>query len=110
MPASPKLARSASEGLLAAAGAPTAVPIAMRVEPASGYADLRAGDVSEIRTRSFCSHDKHCGNEEVYYPPLTEVESPVAAYAIVHVFRGEGLGATWASNEKRSAFLARFER
>jgi hypothetical protein len=52
----------------------------------------------------------HCGNEEIYYEPLAPVVERSPALAVIHEFRGEGLGATWKSNEKRSAFLASFER
>lgn len=104
------LAHEFAGPLLPRETATEAVPIAIDVDAGTGEASLVAGSVVEIRTRGLCRHDLHCGNEEVYYPPLVAVDDPVAAYALVHEFRGEGLGATWKSNEKRSAFLGRFER
>jgi hypothetical protein len=31
------------------------------------------------------------------------------AYAIAHSFQGKGLGTTWSSPDKRSAFVGQFE-
>ncbi|HEX3131064.1 MAG TPA: DUF1326 domain-containing protein [Thermoanaerobaculia bacterium] len=77
---------------------------------AGGNASLRAGDVVELRTRGLNHGDHLCGNEEVYYPPLTPVEDAVPAVTLAHAFRGKGLGMTWSSPDKRSAFVARFAR
>lgn len=75
-----------------------------------GSATLKAGDLIELRTRGL-NHDDHlCGNEEVYYPPLAAVEGAVPAVTLAHTFRGKGLGMTWSSPDKRSAFVGRFSR
>ena len=76
----------------------------------TAVATLRAGTAVEVRTRALAHCDRHCGNEEVYYPPLTKVEHAVPAVSVVQAFRGDGLGATWASTDKRSAFVATFSR
>jgi hypothetical protein len=75
-----------------------------------GSATLKAGDLVELRTRGLNHGDHLCGNEEVYYPPLTPVEDAVPAVTLAHSFRGAGLGMTWSSPDKRSAFVARFSR
>lgn len=75
-----------------------------------GSATLKAGDLIELRTRGLNHGDHLCGNEEVYYPPLTPVEDAVPAVTLAHAFRGKGLGMTWSSPDKRSAFVARFTR
>lgn len=75
-----------------------------------GSATLKAGDLVELRTRGLNHGDHLCGNEEVYYPPLTPVEDAVPAVTLAHAFRGKGLGMTWSSPDKRSAFVARFSR
>jgi hypothetical protein len=103
-------ARKMAGGLLDSAPDPRPVPVELALDAESGMGSLRAGDIAEIRTRGLGRHDMHCGNEEVYYEPLAAVVSRTPAYALVHEFRGDGLGATWKSNSKRSAFLARFER
>lgn len=101
------------------------VPIALTVEagtsPAghsghaipstlSGVASLTAGTDVELRTRALNHHDHVCGNEEVYYPPLTPTAEAMPAVTLAHAFRGAELGKTWSSPGKRSAFVGRFER
>lgn len=103
-------AREMAGGLLDSAPDPRPVRMELALDAKSGNSSLRAGEIAEIRTRALGHHDMHCGNEEVYYEPLAAVVSRTPAYALVHEFRGDGLGATWKSNHKRSAFLARFER
>lgn len=75
-----------------------------------GNATLKAGDLVELRTRGLNHGDHLCGNEEIYYPPLTPVADAVPAVTLAHAFRGKGLGMTWSSPDKRSAFVARFSR
>jgi hypothetical protein len=76
----------------------------------SGFASLKAGTEVELRTRALNHHDHLCGNEEVYYPPLTPTAGAVPAVTLAHTFRGSELGKTWSSPGKRSAFVGRFER
>jgi Protein of unknown function (DUF1326) len=76
----------------------------------SGAASLRAGDRVELKTRGLNHGDHLCGNEEVYYPPLTATSEAVPAVTLVHAFRGGELGKIWSSPGKRSAFVGRFER
>lgn len=109
-------AREMAGDLLANVVAVEAAPIEMTVvggehaHHGGGSAALRAGDLVELRTRGL-NHDDHlCGNEEVYYSPLTEVDGAVPAVTLAHAFRGKGLGMTWSSPDKRSAFVASFSR
>ncbi len=76
----------------------------------SGAASLQAGDRVELKTRGLNHGDHLCGNEEVYYPPLTATSEAVPAVTLVHAFRGGELGKVWSSPGKRSAFVGRFER
>ena len=71
---------------------------------------LLAGDIARVRTRALNHHDHLCGNEEVFYPPLTEVAQFSPAYTLEHTFRGEGLKTTWSNPNKRSAFVGTFAR
>ena len=86
-----------------------AVPIDLEV---AGHSDatLCAGGLVEVRTRPLHEGDAHCGNETVYYEPLTDVRDAMPAFTVAHAFRGEGLGGTWSSPGRRSAFLATFTR
>lgn len=74
----------------------------------SGCASVRAGGLVEISTRCLGGQDHLCGNETTYYPPLTQVDGAVAAFTSVAAYRGEALGRTWQSVDRRSAFLATF--
>lgn len=76
----------------------------------AGAANLKAGDVVELRTRGLRHDDHLCGNEEVYYDPLTPTVAAVPAVTLVHAFRGPELGVTWSSPGKRSAFVGTFAR
>jgi Protein of unknown function (DUF1326) len=77
----------------------------------SGDARLKAGSWVDLATRGIGPKDHLCGNEEVFYPPLTAARSRVTAVPAVTVaydFRGPGLGMVWSSPGKRSAFVGRF--
>ncbi len=69
---------------------------------------LVAGDLARIETRGLCAHDHLCGNEFVYYPPLTKVANAVPAYTLNDTFSGDGLGVVWSHVDKRSAFVGSF--
>ena len=71
-------------------------------------ASLTAGDLAKIETRALEEGDEICHNEAVWYPPLTTVNHAMPAYALANDFKGEGLGTTWSSPYKRSAFVASF--
>ncbi|MDA2923623.1 DUF1326 domain-containing protein [Acidobacteria bacterium AH-259-L09] len=87
-----------------------AAEIDMALDRSSNSVSLRAGDVITIKTRALTPKDLMCGNEEVYYPPLTEVSEAVPAFSLQHEFRGEGLDSTWSSPGRRSAFIGTFSR
>jgi len=74
----------------------------------SMQANLTAGSLARIQTRALNEGDHLCRNEEIWYEPLTKVNHSMPAYALAHNFKGQGLGTTWSSPEKRSAFLGNF--
>jgi hypothetical protein len=74
----------------------------------SGCANVRAGDLVEIQTRCLGGGDHVCGNEELFYPPLTPVNDPRPAFTVAGVFRGPGLGTQFDEANRRSAYLATF--
>lgn len=76
----------------------------------SGCARLVAGNLLRIETRCMNKDDHKCGNEYLYYPPLTAVERPLAAMASAHDFQGRGLNVTWKLADKRSAFIGTFAK
>jgi len=73
-----------------------------------GSASLVAGNQASIKTRSLCAGDHICGNEEVFYPPLTQVAHAMPAYTLQDSFNGQGLGVVWDRADERSAFVGSF--
>jgi hypothetical protein len=88
--------------------APIAVDVCLAGCSKDGCASVRAGTLVEIETRCLGGDDHVCGNEELYYPPLTNVAGARAAYTSAGVFRGEGLGTKFNEANRRSAYLASF--
>jgi hypothetical protein len=75
----------------------------------SGSATLTAGSLAAIQTRAMSDKDHVCGNEEVWYPPLNNVEHAMPAYATENSFHGTGLDDTWTSRLGRSGFIGTFQ-
>ena len=75
-----------------------------------GVALLRAGQFATVQTRSLSDKDHVCGNEVTFYPPLTEVSHSMPAVAVTDAYRGPGLGESWDSHGRRSAFVGTFAR
>ena len=71
-------------------------------------ATLSAGTLAKIETRAINAGDHICHNEETWYRPLTKVDHAMPAYALANSYKGAGLGTTWSSPEKRSAFVGSF--
>jgi hypothetical protein len=74
----------------------------------SRNATLTAGKLAKIETRAMTEKDQICHNEEVWYQPLSRTSHAMPAYALSHEYEGKGLGVTWSSPDKRSAFIASF--
>ncbi|HYG97706.1 MAG TPA: DUF1326 domain-containing protein [Terriglobales bacterium] len=86
-------------------------PIEIAVSPdhaRHGSALMRAGQLATLRTRSLNENDHLCGNEETFYPPLTDVTHSVPAVAVTDAYNGPGLGVTWRAHDRRSAFVGTF--
>jgi hypothetical protein len=72
-------------------------------------AHLQAG-AAKVETRCLdAHHDKVCGNESAYYPPLAKSVKVQPAMAVEHSFAGKGFNATWKDNERRGAYVGSFE-
>src|SRR5262249_46302206 len=60
-----------------------------------GCARLAAGN-ARVETRCLDGHhDKVCGNESEFYPPLSKGVKASAAVAVEHSFNGKGFNETW---------------
>jgi len=69
---------------------------------------VRAGDLVGIETRAIGSGDHLCGNENVYYQPLTKLVHSMPAVAELDEYNGPDLGVIWTLHGKRSAFVGNF--
>lgn len=85
-------------------------PITLTNDHLSGKGVFSAGKLAKIETRKLAKGDCVCSNETVVYPPLTRVDNAHAAYTLNLTYEGKGLNSTWSTVNKRSAFLATFER
>lgn len=73
-----------------------------------GCGTLRAGD-ARIETRCLDhKHDKVCGNESAFFPPLSRDVTAQAALAAENSFTGAGLDSRWKDAGRRSAYLGTF--
>lgn len=79
-----------------------------RAEQHSARARLQAGDFVTVETRAIGENDHLCGNEDTFYPPLTETTHAMPAVAVTDQYRGNDLGAAWELHDKRSAFVGTF--
>ncbi len=72
-------------------------------------ADVTAGK-ARVKTRCLHQdHDKVCGNESAYYPPLAQNVQATPAAVVEHGYTGVGLGETWRDFERRGAYVGSFE-
>jgi hypothetical protein len=73
-----------------------------------GCGTLRAGD-ARVETRCLDhKHDKVCGNESAFYPPLAQDVKVQAALAAENSYTGKGLDGTWKDSGRRGAYLGTF--
>jgi hypothetical protein len=71
-------------------------------------ASIEAGELVSVSTRCLGGDDHICGNEEIYYPPLTMVETAYPAFTELAAFRGDSLDVTWENAGYRSAYIGTF--
>ena len=85
-------------------------PIQMQIGEGEqhGCAKLVAGALVKIETRCIGGKDHLCGNEALYYQPLTELSHAMPVFTLDDEFRGSGLGVNWRINNKSSAFIGTF--
>ena len=107
-----ELARSLAGGLINEVAEVTTAPMEVAIGTCGnkGCASVKAGNLVQITTRCLGSKDHLCGNEETFYPPLTEVIGAYPVFTELASFNGRGLDLTWALVEKRNAFLGHFTR
>lgn len=74
----------------------------------NGCGYVKAEGLVEISTRCLNDKDHVCGNEETFYPPLTDVKHATPAYTKIARYDGDALGLKWKDVGSRGAFLATF--
>lgn len=104
-----KFARSMAGELLSDVVVVESAPISFR-SPDHGSISLHAGTWATLETRGINAKDHLCGNEETYYDPLTPTNHSMPAVATISHYEGPGLGTSWTTHEKRSAFIGTFSR
>jgi hypothetical protein len=68
-------------------------------------------DAGQARVKTRCldtKHDKACGNESAFYPPLAQGVTASPAAAAEHSYTGRGLRQTWSDFERRGAYVGTF--
>lgn len=105
-----EFARSSAGELVEDIVAVESAPVHITLNRDRQAATLKAGDILTVQTRQLTHHDIICGNDYVYYPPLTETDQAQPAFTLKNEFKGEGLGTTWSNPHKRSAFIGTFAR
>ena len=75
-----------------------------------GKTFVRAGNLAGIETRALSSKDHLCGNEDIFYQPLTPMMHSMPAVAELDEYTGPSLGVSWTVHGKRSAFVGSFAR
>jgi hypothetical protein len=71
-------------------------------------ASVTAGGLVNISTRCLGTGDHACGNEDLFYPPLTDARDVKAAFTEIFSFQGNGLNVKWATTGLRSAYVGTF--
>jgi len=74
-----------------------------------GCYSLTVSKVARIETRCVDPHhDKICGNESAFYPPLSKDVEAQTAVALEHSFQGKAFNETWKDANRRGAYVGSF--
>ena len=80
------------------------------VVAASDTLGLKQTGAARIETRCLDEkHDKVCGNESAFYPPLARNVKVRPALAVDNAYSGKGVNETWNDAGRRGAYLGSFE-
>jgi hypothetical protein len=106
-----RFARRQAGKLIGDRTAVESAPISLEVGTCKegGCASLSAGN-AKVETRCLDSHhDKVCGNEYAFYPPLAKDAKAQPAMAVEHSFSGKEFDQTWKDSQRRGAYVGSFE-
>jgi hypothetical protein len=66
--------------------------------------------IAKLKTRCLdTEHDKVCGNEYAFYPPMASNVKVLPAGVVQQSFRGSGLGEQWTDADRRAAYVGSFQ-
>jgi hypothetical protein len=66
--------------------------------------------IAKVSTRCLdAEHDKVCGNEYAFYPPMSNNVKVIPTGVVEHNFRGQGLGETWSDSDRRAGYVGSFQ-
>jgi hypothetical protein len=85
-------------------------PISLKADHLAGVGDFEIKDLVRLQTRQLSRRDCVCSNEAVIYPPLASVENSQPVFTRRLAYTGNAGGGQWNSVNRRSAFLATFEK
>ena len=101
-----KQAGELAENVIAVRSAP--VELTIKACHGDGCARVEAGD-AKVETRCLdMKHDKGCGNETAFYPPLARGVTAKPAVSTEHSFTGKAFNETWQDSERRGAYVGTF--
>ncbi|MFN7803875.1 MAG: DUF1326 domain-containing protein [Planctomycetaceae bacterium] len=84
--------------------------ISLKSDHLAGVGEFEVKDLVRLQTRQLSRRDCVCSNEAVIYPPLASVENSQAVFTRRVSYTGNAGGGQWNSINRRSAFLATFEK
>jgi hypothetical protein len=105
-----RLARRQGGQLLQNVVAVQSAPVSLTICECKGDA-CAVVDAGQAHVKTRCldtRHDKACGNESAYYPPLAQGVSARPAAAAEHSYTGTSLRETWRDFERRGAYVGSF--
>jgi len=75
----------------------------------NGCAEMDA-TIAKVKTRCLnADHDKVCGNEFAFFPPMVNNVKAIPTAIVEHNFRGNGLGETWSDSDRRAGYVGSFQ-
>lgn len=86
------------------------VDVAFDTSAGSTCTTVKAGKVVEISTFGISGQKTPCGNEQIYYPPLTEVNDARAGFTALAAYYGSSLSRKWEAVGLSSAYVGKFSR
>jgi Protein of unknown function (DUF1326) len=105
-----KLAKKQAGDVLGDVIAVRSAPVSVDICPCTNNSCAKVS-ASDLKLETRClnkDHDRGCGNDCDYFPPLTKGVQARAAMAVEHAFTGKDFRETWSDAERRGAYVGTF--